>query len=138
MIKEIIASSSITIVIEVYVKRFLEIYKAGQNYYYLPHPTFSVEDINGGDCVAFAILVQEKIPKAQFAETSYAGGHVWLILNAKNYDAENPNGVKDWRMLSSDFKKLPAEAFDIRSLKEIKKKWRVSDGYLNRYRIKND
>lgn len=71
--------------------------------------------INSGKCESFMRRVLDRFPDAE--ERSYTmltpefppytseeyhrfGGHVWIYFDGHHYDAENPEGVSDWKELS--------------------------------------
>lgn len=66
-------------------------------------------DINNGHCEEWANAVLKHIPypkaidmgtpEKEWNEEDWAVGHVWIVINGINYDAETMEGVKDWRDL---------------------------------------
>lgn len=66
-------------------------------------------DINNGPCEDFALEVMDRSglrygpPSWEIYEDSTDGvalpGHVWVVYGDRNYDAEAPDGVDDWRDL---------------------------------------
>ena len=64
---------------------------------------FTPEICNDGFCDVFAEKFREEYPGAELWSTEwslgYAFGHVWVKYNNKFYDAETPNGVKNWKEL---------------------------------------
>ena len=75
--------------------------------------------INNGLCEDFAMMVIEQMggyssELEEVATESFDGandlpGHVWIYYQDKFYDAECPQGVKDWRELPI-FKRLRGTA----------------------------
>ncbi len=57
--------------------------------------------INDGDCWLWALLAQQAAPKAilMFAPWPYGGGHAFVKVGRRYYDAEKTCGVREWRML---------------------------------------
>lgn len=44
-------------------------------------------------------MLTEEMPPYTSEEYKKYGGHVWIFYKGKHYDAENPEGVEDWREL---------------------------------------
>jgi len=66
----------------------------------------SAYDINNGLCEEFAVQLEEKIPGSEINATPTCyefdkgwPGHYWLEYKGRCYDAECPNGVRDWKKL---------------------------------------
>lgn len=65
-------------------------------------------NINNGYCEEWANEVIKRIPEAEdvgtpekeWDEENWATGHVWIVINGINYDAETMEGVKDWKNLT--------------------------------------
>jgi len=65
---------------------------------------FTPELCNDGFCDIFAEKFREEYPGAELWQTSastspWGFGHSWVKYKNKFYDAETPNGVKDWKDL---------------------------------------
>jgi len=60
-------------------------------------------DINNGECEDFARDVLEIVPQAKEVWSEMFSmelvGHVWVEYRGKHYDAECPDGVRDWHDL---------------------------------------
>jgi hypothetical protein len=63
--------------------------------------TLRISDINGGDCYNWAWIVHHLIPDAVLCTVRYYGGHAFVKIKNKYYDAEHTSGVIDWRKLNS-------------------------------------
>lgn len=62
----------------------------------------SPEDINHGYCAEFADCIEQRVPGAESIDLgidSEFGGHVFIYYKNLYYDAQNPNGVHDFRSL---------------------------------------
>ena len=60
-------------------------------------------DVNTGLCVDFAHEFTEKfggqVMRTHWNSRHNLPGHAWIVWNGKHYDAENPQGVRDWKKL---------------------------------------
>lgn len=54
-------------------------------------------DINNGDCEPFAKALHDKLPGSTIHD--YAASHRFVKFEGKYYDAETPEGVKDWKQI---------------------------------------
>jgi hypothetical protein len=75
-----------------------------QDLYVKDWDEFTPELCNDGFCDIFAEKFREEYPGAELWQTSastspWGFGHTWVKYKDKFYDAETPNGVKDWRDL---------------------------------------
>lgn len=68
--------------------------------YYLEHHNLrlSTGDINGGDCMLWTGLAHA-IFGGELYSVGMHGGHAFIKLGGKFYDAETFRGVSDWRKL---------------------------------------
>lgn len=75
-------------------------------------------DINNGYCDVLADEIEYKIPGAEsvctenFTDSGKYPGHIWIYYKGRHYDAESPEGVKDWKELPI-FKKVNASSQNI-------------------------
>ncbi|MEK6832700.1 MAG: hypothetical protein AABY32_01520 [Nanoarchaeota archaeon] len=60
-----------------------------------------IKSINEGDCYRWAWGFYKKYGGTLCTVSfyNYGFGHAFIKINNKYYDAESPNGVKDWRNL---------------------------------------
>lgn len=66
-------------------------------------------DINNGQCEDFAMEIINRmggysaniteVCTENFVEFGELVGHYWILYKGKHYDAECPNGTKDWKNL---------------------------------------
>ena len=75
-----------------------------QDLYVKDWDEFTPELCNDGFCDIFAEKFREEYPGAELWQTSastspWGFGHSWVKYKDKFYDAETPNGVKDWKDL---------------------------------------
>ena len=65
-------------------------------------------NINDGRCEEFMQRVVRRVPGAEERCSAMMvqdgmhpvfGGHVWVYFDGRHYDAETPDGVRDWRAL---------------------------------------
>jgi len=92
----------ITYILKDFTRKFLKKNKLKTEY-----------DINNGNCDDWATEVNKIIPLTKilgtpdyyFIKYDWAVGHFWIKYKGKHYDAENINGVKNWKDLKI-FKKL--------------------------------
>ena len=64
-------------------------------------PNVSCE-INNGYCIEFSYALQEALPGSRVRSTPEdedLPGHQWVEWKGRAYDAEAPEGVRDWRYL---------------------------------------
>ncbi|MGI4815924.1 MAG: hypothetical protein ACRYGG_21680 [Janthinobacterium lividum] len=91
------------------------------------------EDINGGDCANYAAVMYQKLDgKAKILSTKASGGHVFLKVGTKYFDATHTKGVSKIGDLDADYKSFPESRFDDLSFDELCKSWKVSKSYLKR------
>ncbi len=70
----------------------------------------SARNINSGQCFEWATIVFDKIAGSKIAGQNIRGcGHTWIEYKGRLYDAEVPNGVRNWKDLPF-WKRLKAEA----------------------------
>lgn len=77
----------------------------------------SPEDINNGYCEEFADQIESRVPGATGVDSgidSDYGGHVFIQYGDLYYDAQNPNGVSDYRCLSFFTDRVESEQFSPR------------------------
>lgn len=68
------------------------------------------EDINSGECFEWATVVFDRIPGCKIVGQNIRGcGHTWTEYRGRLYDAEVPNGVRNWKDLPF-WVRLKAEA----------------------------
>ena len=75
-----------------------------QDLYVKDWDEFTPELCNDGFCDIFVEKFKEEYPGAELWQTSastspWGFGHSWVKYKGKFYDAETPNGVKDWKDL---------------------------------------
>ena len=66
-------------------------------------------DINNGQCEYFSMEVIKRMDgysdcltevcTENFVEFGELAGHCWILYKGKHYDAESPQGVKNWKQL---------------------------------------
>jgi hypothetical protein len=56
-------------------------------------PKLSPADINGGSCYHWAYRVFKLYPESRLWSTSMWGGHAWIEIANRYYDAEHPTGT---------------------------------------------
>ena len=79
------------------------------------------EDINNGSCFDFATVVFELIAGCKIAGQNIGGvGHTWIEYKGRCYDAEVPEGVRNW--LSLPFWKRLQEEMGIKEFNKALKK----------------
>lgn len=75
----------------------------------------SPREINTGRCEELMQRVVRRVPGAEERCAAMLvddgmhpvfGGHVWIHHNGHDYDAENPDGVRDWRALAFMSRKI--------------------------------
>lgn len=65
----------------------------------------SPREINNGQCEDFALKIASKVEGSSevctenFVEFGVLPGHVWILFGGKHYDAECPEGTKNFMML---------------------------------------
>jgi hypothetical protein len=96
------------------------------------------EEINGGYCYRWAATVKVLVPQADVFYLAYEGGHVFVRIDGKFYDAESPTGVSNWRKLKSfkHSKAVPTysdDRLDEVSLEFLMKRWKITKGDMNTY-----
>lgn len=101
-------------------------------------PGEAPDDINGGDCYNWAWVAKLHYPKAQLWQTLRWGGHCWLKLGDKFYDAENPKGTTSLCDIMPETKRFKQSSDLIQDMaispKEFLKIWKVFPQYKKRLR----
>lgn len=76
-------------------------------------------EVNSGMCEEFAIDLSERMPGSQVVYTEdfvdwdsdeHPGGHAWVALEGKHYDAECLEGVSDWKTLPFFVRRVQPES----------------------------